>query len=733
MYRERAKRTVLGYCDPQTVRPGDTVEFMVSTFAEGAYRANLVQLINADTLSPAGRFREIELDSTFAGDYDGSQQDIFTGSFIEINTDGTFDEPGAFTAALHFRPTTTHKGEQFLLSRWDAEKKTGWAITLNEHGFPCFLLGDSSGTVISLSSQVLAADNEWSYVAVSFCPQSAQAQIFTTRATPTGNTLLDWPVRRQCDLPQDFSPVQSGAIRVAAARGGPGNVSRERPAGVFNGKIQRPRLFRGVPDIQGPKTLGAELAELGQIPLPSTLSVQLVADWDFSREIGSTRIIDVGPNRLHGSTINLPLRAVKGKDWTGETQNWQDAPEQYDAICFHDDDLYDAEWTADFSYKIPPDLKSGLYAARLEHGDSVDHICFFVAPPLGTTTSPIALLMPSAHYMAYGNHTLSVSWADRFPKVYMSKDDEQFLSEHPELGKSLYCYHRDQSEVNYSSRLRPMIHHRPGGQAYNFVADTDIIDWLDHENIAFDVITDELLDQEGVDLLERYQVVLTGTHPEYVTTNMLDATEIYVNNGGRLMYLGGNGFYWVTSFHQELPGVIEVRRMMDEGEGRHEFDGVPGSLWMLNDRPPQKLLGVGFVSMAFFGPTFYQRQQGLDDSVAGFVFEGINDDVIGNFGNHFGGAAGEEIDRTDPDMGTPDDTIVLARTDRHAEILEPDEGYNNEDAYAEMTLRNVAGGGAVFSTGSIAWCSALNHNDFDNNVAALTRNVLLRFLDPSSL
>jgi len=137
--------------------------------------------------------------------------------------------------------------------------------------------------------------------------------------------------------------------------------------------------------------------------------------------------------------------------------------------------------------------------------------------------------------------------------------------------------------------------------------------------------------------------------------------------------------------------------------------------------------------MAFFGPTFYQRQQGLDDSVAGFVFEGINDDVIGNFGNHFGGAAGEEIDRTDPDMGTPDDTIVLARTDRHAEILEPDEGYNNEDAYAEMTLRNVAGGGAVFSTGSIAWCSALNHNDFDNNVAALTRNVLLRFLDPSSL
>ena len=40
-------------------------------------------------------------------------------------------------------------------------------------------------------------------------------------------------------------------------------------------------------------------------------------------------------------------------------------------------------------------------------------------------------------------------------------------------------------------------------------------------------------------------------------------------------------------------------------------------------------------------------------------------------------------------------------------------------------------GGAVFSTSSIAWAGALSHNDYNNNVARITRNVLERFLDPA--
>jgi hypothetical protein len=83
-------------------------------------------------------------------------------------------------------------------------------------------------------------------------------------------------------------------------------------------------------------------------------------------------------------------------------------------------------------------------------------------------------------------------------------------------------------------------------------------------------------------------------------------------------------------------------------------------------------------------------------------------------------------------MGTPDDTIVLARCTTLPGILEPDDFYTVDDVYAEMTFRSIPGGGAVFSTGSIAWSSALNHNNFENNVAAVTLNVLRRFTDPTS-
>ena len=37
----------------------------------------------------------------------------------------------------------------------------------------------------------------------------------------------------------------------------------------------------------------------------------------------------------------------------------------------------------------------------------------------------------------------------------------------------------------------------------------------------------------------------------------------------------------------------------------------------------------------------------------------------------------------------------------------------------------------MFSTGSITWASALAHNNYENNVASITGNVLRRFVDPA--
>ena len=48
-----------------------------------------------------------------------------------------------------------------------------------------------------------------------------------------------------------------------------------------------------------------------------------------------------------------------------------------------------------------------------------------------------------------------------------------------------------------------------------------------------------------------------------------------------------------------------------------------------------------------------------------------------------------------------------------------------------MVFYEHPGGGAVFSTGSIAYVGSLPHRGYDNTVSRLTLNVLRRFLDPA--
>ncbi len=83
---------------------------------------------------------------------------------------------------------------------------------------------------------------------------------------------------------------------------------------------------------------------------------------------------------------------------------------------------------------------------------------------------------------------------------------------------------------------------------------------------------------------------------------IIDALEGHVRGGGRLMYLGGNGHYWVTAVDPRRPHLIEIRRGNSggrtwesaPGEAYLSSTGEPGGLWRHRGRPPNRLLGVGF-------------------------------------------------------------------------------------------------------------------------------------------
>jgi N,N-dimethylformamidase len=55
----------------------------------------------------------------------------------------------------------------------------------------------------------------------------------------------------------------------------------------------------------------------------------------------------------------------------------------------------------------------------------------------------------------------------------------------------------------------------------------------------------------------------------------------------------------------------------------------------------------------------------------------------------------------------------------------------NERVKADLAFGETPSGGALFATSSIAWCGSLSHNNYDNNVSQITRNVLKRFMDPA--
>ena len=169
--------------------------------------------------------------------------------------------------------------------------------------------------------------------------------------------------------------------------------------------------------------------------------------------------------------------------------------------------------------------------------------------------------------------------------------------------------------------------------------------------------------------------------------------------------------------------------------------GEIGGIWRHLGRPPNALVGVGFAAQGWdLEAPGYKRLPASFDPKVNFIFSGIErDEVIGDFGLVMSGAAGDELDRVDFELGTPPQTMRLATSQgmHSAYYLMAHEdqlvsmptinGTNNENVRADMVYFETQKGGGVFSVGSINWLGSLSHNDYDNNVSRITENVLREF------
>jgi N,N-dimethylformamidase len=715
------EKKLIGYCNPWSVAAGEQLDVMVSCLVPGDYQASFVELICGDSRPHGTGFDERGVATDFAGQYPGREQLLRPGSFGVLPDIPSSDR---LSFCCYLKPT--------LLARDWQPVACGGGLSID---IVDTRLRVRTGTEEPLVLQEKLRLNRWHLLLASYDSVTERLSL-ACRVLGQGAGELDsaW---FEVAVSQPGESLSAGDWHLAA-----GYRGIEFATG-FNGRIEAPRLTASVLSV-------AEADDLLEALLPGELpglADDLIGAWDFSQDIATSRLKDVSGHARHGKLFQTPTRAVKGVRWDGSVQDWRQQPSHYGAVHFHEDDLTDAGWDVDFSWQIPPELPSGVYALKLELDGNLEYVPFFVRPGADVPRAKMAYLASTATYIAYANQRLGFSgelFAGRQPR----NPEEAFLMKHPEVGYSLYEYHADGSGVHFSSRLRPILNMKPRTLTWSFNADTNITNWLKHRGDGFDVITDEDLHRQGVEALADYDVVITGAHPEYFSTRMLDGVRDYLEDGGRLMYLGGNGFYWRIAHDPENPAIIEVRRaeggtrawMAEPGEYYHAFSGEYGGMWRRLGRPPNELVGVGFAAQGFDGGTYYRlTPQALDDRVA-FIRAGVkSEEVIGNYGTQGGGAAGEEIDRFDVSLGSPEHALVLASSEKHRagmlrvveEIHMSQPDLQDSKVRADMTFFETPVGGAVFSTGSISYAGALAVDDFDNDIARITDNVLNRFLDPA--
>lgn len=757
---------IFGYTDRFGARSGETLTFHVSGENIEEYQASLVKLRHGFTGSAGPGFLETELHSEFDGVHKADWHVCRPGSYVEVD-----DPRGQLRGASAFRlraevfatlpgdtrtaglgayhvtqnSMTGASSKQTILGTWDDATSTGYALLL-DNGAPTFVWGDGNSPSSVRVGEQLAA-NQWYQLEVAFDPVAARVTLCCRPLNSLMNRLSEQAAGlrlKDADAPI-LTSLTDGAAPFRIGALGALEAGRWVPTQVFNGKIGNVRIER--------------LTETGSEP-------NAIAAWHFglsTRDDGLLldAVVDRSANGLHGTCFNAPTRAVAGATYEGLVDDFRLVPDQYDAIHFHDDDITDAQWPVSFSFLVPDSLASGVYAARLRAGGVEQHIPFFVLP--GRHKKDVAVLFATATYLAYGNDRIAFE-ADgaevivgHTPIIDM---EDLTLQDHPEFGRSCYELHNDGSGVVFGSVRRPVLTLQPKHRAWfqsegvwGLPADLCIAHWLENEDVEFDAITDQDLDREGLALLDGYKVVISSAHPEYVSRNEIEAISEFTSEGGRFMYLGGNGFFATVSFDPDQPHLMELRRsdggtrphQSPFGDQRHATSGEKAGLWRNKGLPPQRLVGVGFVAQGFDRGTHYVRLEDSYDPRASFAFEGIPDgEILGDFGIMGGGAAGAEIDCYQPVLGSSSKALVLATSGplSDAYLLASEEifemlpglgGTEQVSVRSDIVLTGLEGGGAVFSVGSIAYTAALSHNRYDNNIARLTGNVLRRLMMPSPL
>jgi N,N-dimethylformamidase len=756
---------LFGYTDKISVKVGETVQFHINAEGTKTAEAQLVRLIHGDQHPAGPGFIEEEVGCAANGTWQVEKQYTQVGSFLEVaDPERRLALDGSFTLFAFIHPTWPQSGHrQCVIGRWDNHRSQGYGLGINESGRLEFWVGQGDDALEYLQAEAPLQIQMWYFVAASFDAKTRRATLYQEGVGNRYNGLLGKVA------PVDYRSHVSGLFRfgqkhlaetpfLMAGSSGWDPLSGNFVSQLYWGKIDRCGVFDR--PLQR-KELDA--IKNGQPPD----SDGMVAYWDTTkgytdRGIGDI-VVDVGPFHLSAKGYNRPVRGQTGWNWDGFTDCFRLAPHEFGGVEFHADAMTDCNWKMTKTLELPKALRSGCYAMRLRSGTgtglSEEYVVFFVRPAV--PTGRIAFLFPTVSYLAYANERLSFDHPERQAVTGQSPILSQIDIEmytRADFGLSTYDVHADGAGVCYGSYHRPIMNMRPKYRmpsvnvSSGLPADLSIIGWLEHRGYDYDILTDEDLHREGSAALTCYECVISGTRPEYYSERMLDATEDYIAEGGRYIYTGANGYNATAGIRDDEPWIVECRRRDDGykpwvsryGEHYMATDGMRGGPWKVLGRPPQKLVGIGLSSQGAGRSEPYRRMPDSYHRTVSWITEGIEGEIIGDFGLADNGAAGLGLDYYDRNLGTPPHTRIIASSGGHTDTYVVNQQlvlyaylglYGSYDwrVHADMTYFTAPKNGAVFACGSVAFGQALPVNNYDNNISRILANVVHAFVKSGRL
>ena len=360
-------------------------------------------------------------------------------------------------------------------------------------------------------------------------------------------------------------------------------------------------------------------------------------------------------------------------------------------------------WPMSYQLLIPSNWQPAVYEADFPVNNGYGQLVFAVQPAVSGSYSDILVILPSNTWQAYNNFG----------------------------GKSLYEFNSSNGVRSYKvSYNRPFT----SGAQWDYYRWTDVfIHWIENLGINVEFANNVYVDKNP-SLLGNYNIVIDVGHDEYWSYPERHQFTEFINNGGRLMILGGNTCWWQVRFEDNFRTVICYKdSTLDPLTGT--ADSLVTVNWYNNpvNNPENSLTGVSFRGGGYVNNgNHLPHSEGYGDYAAFNTFHWIFKGTGLKEGQEFGfnsEIVGYETDGAKfnwqdgiPTVTGEDETPLNFRILGLSPADNP-EGFLN--THATMGLFYTPSGGAVFDVATTDWAEGLSSDD---TVKKISENVLRKFI-----